>query len=374
MFSLGALSKERLRAARPADCRVRGDTECAGLPIKIGCDALTALRAQTQIDPWWAVVSTIMHAGGITYDIQQPFADRIALLSPAKMLDWNRIFFMVDGAQYWPSRAVMLHIGARHFFDYTKNGRDPERILNLSVARKFAQELGHRIRTEGRIEAAKIILGHIKLPCGSLGLQMRLPSRKTVAQAELFGLGDGELDLLTEKATREHPLVREARAAPVTIRALGFGRKSANLLLEYLGDPEAVAVDRHVTYWAFRGVPGKRGGVLKREFKQMRAGRIIGRTRDTGLFARGDEITDEVFDKVTAIVHRAADRCGVEPAALQVAAWAWGVCTTEAKAYRPRIDLFGMAKPIDCAGAFKAERAMAAAAAARGAEKQQSMF
>lgn len=85
--------------------------------------------------------------------------------------------------------------------------------------------------------------------------------------------------------------------------ANGIGRKTHDLMAEYLGDKSAVAVDRHVMDWACNSA-----GVCPVDK------------------VKGDRISDDDYDRVEKAVRKTAEEKGLDASELQVSAWISGVC------------------------------------------------
>lgn len=86
----------------------------------------------------------------------------------------------------------------------------------------------------------------------------------------------------------------------------GFGQKILDLTREYLGDQNAVAVDRHVRNWACK----KAKLVCPKNPKELKT----------------EAVTPATYRAVVHAIRTKARECGLTPAQLQVAAWLSGSC------------------------------------------------
>lgn len=107
---------------------------------------------------------------------------------------------------------------------------------------------------------------------------------------------------------------------------VGFGQKILDLTREYLGDSNAVAVDRHVKNWACK----RAKLVCPKNPKELKR----------------DSVTAKTYRAVADAVRRKASECGLKPAELQVAAWLSGACREEAPKGKPLY--IGKGKSIYC--------------------------
>jgi len=95
----------------------------------------------------------------------------------------------------------------------------------------------------------------------------------------------------------------------------GIGRKGAMLMREYLGDPNAVAVDRHVYNYLIQ----KHGFIPSEQPRHT---------------SHGVNISDKVQREASWYLTKIAHECGREPVDVQVAAWLWGACHARTRAKR----------------------------------------
>jgi len=86
------------------------------------------------------------------------------------------------------------------------------------------------------------------------------------------------------------------------------GKKSRDLLLLMLGDPDAVPVDRHVDRWVCKVA-----------------------NLYCPVHEPGGGITPKEYQRVQEAVKEAAEACGVTPAEMMVSAWVYGMCHTKAR-------------------------------------------
>jgi len=201
-------------------------------------------------DPWWATANVVMHAGGILYETQQPHAERVAAVGHEP--------FLQGGAE-----ALRLLRGAQ---------LAPSRLVMLHGAsrcyRRHCADEPARCRGD---------------------------------------LRDSYIDCLDQYAKTPWN-VQKGRAAG------GLGSKSIALLKEYLGDPDAVAVDRHVLNFlceAGRGFCMVNPKTFKRQ-----------RWTDKAVMP-----SKPLVRAATKVMQNLAHECGVSAAELQVAVWTQSVCT-----------------------------------------------
>lgn len=287
------------------------DEVCKSAPLDAGREALDALRSKTNSNPYFAVTSAILHGGQVEYARAQAIADLFADLGP-----------LAAGS----SKRALSILGAE----------------GLSV-QSGASEVATRLY-DGTV--------CYRVACGKDGKKcLRKEGRETLYGCIVAGFkrSKGKRRLKT-----------------------GVGVKAGALMMEYLGDDEAVAVDRHVAAWAC-----DEGGldctVNDREISRLRrAGKPIverveeiiganGRKRKvrhffvetaTGLkeirrrkWKRGDDIDPALFSRATENVREHAKGCRVRAADLQVAAWLKGTCRNRLKQRLPLVK----GKYISCA-------------------------
>jgi len=118
------------------------------------------------------------------------------------------------------------------------------------------------------------------------------------------------------------------------LQITGMGRKGIALMREYLGDEDAVALDRQV----YKFLVDKHGFIPSIEPRKGN---------------HGISIPDKVQMEGEYEIKKLAQDCGVKPVEIQVAAWLWGACesrTRERKKHRGRATVWlGPGKTIDCA-------------------------
>ena len=111
----------------------------------------------------------------------------------------------------------------------------------------------------------------------------------------------------------------------IAITTRGIGQKTRDLMLEYLGDQNAVAVDRHVMNYVcnIKGVcyPGKQ---------------------------KGKPITAKQYSEIKKEVRKIARSEGITPAHLQVAIWLKEACKAHVKVQRKTTMWLGEGKTVNC--------------------------
>jgi hypothetical protein len=95
----------------------------------------------------------------------------------------------------------------------------------------------------------------------------------------------------------------------------GMGRKGTALMREYLGDDNAVALDRQV----YKYISEKHGFIPSVKPR---------------LTNHGMSIPDKAQEEGEYLVKKLAAECDMTPADLQVAAWTWGACDSRTRTRR----------------------------------------
>lgn len=204
---------------------------------------LGILRKLTRRNPYFGVVSAVMHAGNLPYQYQQPFVDVIVRLGPHAI----------------------------------QNIKDADRVLKGAIyAKAFAPML------VGAARAYRAVCANAPETC---------PARR---------------DELLTKMREYARAARQASGRGGKSETAGFGQKISQMFLEYFGDDEAVAVDRHVAVYLKKRTKAY-------QFPYSKA-------------HRGAQITPRDFAAAIETMRRLARECNVKPAELQVAAWHAGAC------------------------------------------------
>ncbi len=187
---------------------------CAGnLDAEQGTKVLGILRKLTRRNPYFGVVSSVMHAGSLPYQYQQPFVDAIVRLGPHAIRNIADADRALEGAIYAKAFAPMLVGAARAYNEVC--GRAPW------TCAPQREELLRRMKRYAREERAAAGRG-----------------------------GKSE--------------------------TAGFGQKISEMFREYFGDDEAVAVDRHIAAYLkkragaykFPRSDAKKGTVHPKDFVQ----------------------------------------------------------------------------------------------------------
>jgi hypothetical protein len=111
----------------------------------------------------------------------------------------------------------------------------------------------------------------------------------------------------------------------------GIGNKMLNLMLEYIGDKDAVAIDRHI------------GDFMCNNMKVY--------CPSKGAFKKGASIPEKQYIEMLEVFRRSAEECGLDPAELQVSAWLKKACEARiaaTKMPRKRTLYLGRGKVMDC--------------------------
>ena len=253
------------------------------------------LQRRTKQDPYFAVVTGSLHAGQITYDKQQKFVEKIMRHKQKHgiktLLNENEVRNTLQGAQLWEGKAKHLVKSTQCYIDHCGyQGRD---CLTKPKARE--------------------------------GLVGCMQSAQTKIKNEL-------LKEHPEWNKKEHPgdhmtLIQKK------IQSAGFGQKTSDLVREYLGDEQAVAVDRHVGDYICkkRGFCPlmKKGGKFK--------------------FEKERDIPPHIYRQISQQVRHVAKQCRKTPADIQVPSWLRGVC--DSRLYQrpgPTNIFIGEGKYVNC--------------------------
>lgn len=349
-----------------------------GFAVEYGTKALQYLRDRSREDPWWAAASIVMHAGRVNYNSQQPIIEEIVPGGPAAV---ETVADAIDTVARVRS----------------KMGRGPQDWARIAAAlpvasacyRRFCQ-LGSCSGKHGKLTAD----GHSMIECMRSG-------EHTFSDAEIEAAKRAPSYNPNYKTLFES-MVEQKVIMPSGGRwvrkGTGIGAKSRNLMAEYLGCDNAVAVDTHVANWVSttgrlvwiqpvvalrfdklgRPVPGRnKDGSIKRN----KQGKVV-QARETlhlktrwakdprvieGLKRDGYHVETNMSEKQFAMFKREfqamADQCGTPAADLQVGAWAQGTCeavSSEGRRYGAAVSnsiYLGKGKTDSCANVprFKAE-------------------
>lgn len=275
---------------------------CNRVPIAAGVAGLAALRRATRPNPWFAVVSGVVHGGEVSYESAQATGE----------------FLAEYGAE--------------------------------------------RLQTEADVAVA---LRDPSLPPGA-GRGITVVADRIAAAARAYVKYGSKASARTRPAMDRltYAVCNECRPRGAAGRAIeakmgpaaktGIGRKAGALMREYLGDDDAVAVDRHVFWFVYQhtgraGVarvskeerdllarrPGvkvvaaTRAGGAPRLFYETAAGAM--KPLDVRPWQRGDQIGPAEFAFGEKIVRELAKECGVSAAALQVAVWLQSACSSKGR-------------------------------------------
>jgi len=291
-----------------------------------GASALDYLRRRSRENPWFAVASAVMHAGRIGYNIQQRVAEKVIEAGPEAVMDIASTLKTVGRAQDLARVASSMPVAAacyRRFCqqgscigDQGKMSRDGEALVECMRSAEYTLSASD-------IEAAQAS-----------------PSYNP-RYARLFDTMVGEKNV-------------SSRGSSYVRKGTGIGHKTRNLLAEYLGCDDAVAMDTHVANWL--SSTGRATWIQKikvsRKDKNQRplrrrdpkTGELKDlfnvehvKTRFAGTIGEKKALTSEGYHVVDRFdppayglmkreFQRLARECDVPPADLQVGAWAQGTC------------------------------------------------
>jgi len=134
---------------------------------------------------------------------------------------------------------------------------------------------------------------------------------------------EGGKDKAKKCATKSE--VRDELMNCIKDEVRGIGPKTRDLMREYLGDPDAVAVDRHIMNYVCNVAglcfPGKK---------------------------KGKPITMKQYEKIKETVQDIAKKFDVTPAELQVSLWLKEACQSQMKKGKSDKLWLGKDKTVDC--------------------------
>lgn len=261
--------------------------------VKAGIDGVAYMHGRSLEDPFYALASGLMHAGQTSYTVQQPIVEKIMRLPPAERL---KRLGTIGGA-----RALIQGSG----FSTLKSSAWPSAV---GCWERYCAEDGGR--------------GCLAPPGGG-----KLPAR----------------GVLFMRCMRDQ--------LPGGV----MGPKSYNLMAEYMGCDQAVAVDRHLANWLANSAgtlvwaqkvwyPREPTQQCKGKFQATRRGKQdVCSYEGRVWFMREEEeakksklggypavsgatIKGSRYAMMKREVMNLAGECGVSPAQLQVGAWIQGAC------------------------------------------------
>ena len=199
------------------------------------------IQRKTREDPYYALVTGVLHGAPADYTATQPYVDEI------------------------------LRQGPEHFTRASENAR----FLNTHLKGAGGRPVRYQFSRQ------------------------KAPVLAEMSQCFLDNINKGRMGAAKHCANRD---------------VKGIGRKGRNLVLEYLGDDNAVAVDRHV----FNYLNLYRGWTPPRKV-------VWG---SHGIRVDDEEIQEAAEKEIKRIAHE----CGKKPSEVQVAAWLKGACDARLKA------------------------------------------
>lgn len=261
----------------------------APLDLEAGGGALDFLRARSAEDPFFAALTLAFHSGPFPYSEHQMALEESLAAGPEALLTEE------DAKKTVCGRGL--------------TGAGQRARLVPFVARKYIEH------------------------CGADGSRCRTPEafEKLLTAVRQKGLdGDKKLGLVGERdaivLAPNETLCPEDRpvSKPVYI---GMGGKIRELVREYVGDPNGVALDRHVTRWLCEDE-----GVVDQGNEARKACVNAITKKGKPVRCKGDVkfTTNSEFGGSYAVLKKAflkkAKQKGVTPAHLQVSAWWARVC------------------------------------------------
>lgn len=328
-------AKKKARAL-PAPIEDKYDTHLADGGASLPCNwnpkarvdltaakwATNFLKRRTAEDPWFNGLTLLLHSGQVDYTKHQLVVERILSEGPQKALDkeWFR------------------KVACTKFYDpFTGKVTEP-----LTKPLQF-------------IEKAPRLAKRFIERCGEKGLKCKGKNGIERVLSQLVAEGDVErIPVAIRKRFGSTPVVIPAGSrgcdkndVSSKTATAGFGPKIRELAREYAGNPDAVAVDRHIGAWIcgnFQDDPVVKAA-CQQGFPALKLQEIIDTQPGTDAAAEAEkklaEIkqktqlnvsgleTDKTYRVMKGKVAREAKRCGVAPAVMQVGAWFKQACRKE---------------------------------------------
>lgn len=337
-------------------CKISG---VGDFPLTYGKSALAYLRRRTRENPWFAVASGVMHAGQIDYNRQQPYVEKVVAAGPVAALDFRTVAKLAKGAQDYSRIVAALPLASGCYQRHC--GPDGRACVSRD---------GHMTQA-----------AHEVMECLRVG---ELP----LSSADVATLDS----IIAQKATKERPAKSIFAVLKNTKRikhrdgqwvkiGTNIGPKVRNMMAEYFGCSTGVAVDRHVGNWLANNsgrlawiqkvkitktdaIGRKRSVVVEAPVRYVKSQKEMTALRAQGIpavsgSALSSPPTFALFKKTMLDL---AAECGQEPAAVQVAAWAQGVCEDLRKKPVTHIELGAGYQPVACTDIPKLQAALSSVA------------
>jgi endonuclease III len=252
------------------------------------------IQKRSREDPYFAVVTGALHSGQVTYDKQQKFVEKIMKEKKKHgiktLLDESKVRKTLHKAQLWEGKSRQLVKSTECYIDVC-------------------------------------------------GVQGRECLTKPKVREDLVSCMQSAQSRIRRELSQQHPewLKKSNPSDKMTIldkkvQSAGFGQKTSDLVREYLGDNNAVAVDRHVGAY----VCNTRGfcPVMKKGGKFN--------------FDREAQIPPHIYRQIANEIRAIAKECHKKPADVQVAAWTKGVCDSRLREHMNPRFFVGEGKYVDC--------------------------
>jgi hypothetical protein len=300
----------------------------AAVDLKAAKWATDYLVRRTKEDPWFNGLTLLLHSGQVDYTKHQLVLERILAHGPkaAKDKEWFRNHACEPIFDPFTGKVVTPLTQATGFIEKAP-------ILSQRFIEKCGEK-GEKCKGKKNVET---LLQTLYSPSSfaSISKKFKLPGQSSISVAIPQGApgcpGDG-----LSAGTK-----------------VGFGPKIRELAREYAGNPNAVAVDRHIGAWVcgnFMGEDSEEGRALDKAcrvgFPALKFQDIIDRMPGTpeaeeaakGLAKLGADKTSlsagdlewgSPYRILKAKVALEADKCAVSPAVMQVGAWFKQACRGE---------------------------------------------
>jgi hypothetical protein len=288
--------------------------------------ALDFLERRAEEDPWFNGTTLIFHSGQVNYTKHQLVAEKFNTFGP-------RVSLNEDVARGIACTPALNPVAASGKKGVALTQTTPFIYKTPLLAAKFIEVCG---------ENGEKCRGHKDLEKLLLQLRSKGALRPEHKRAGMKGFS----------ASVPAGFVGCDPKKPVKKPyAVGFGTKIRELVREYAGDPNAVAVDRHIAAWvckhygtsspeikqachgAFAAMrledEQKKYAVDSKKWKSLQ--RKIDKIEDKTSASVGAYEESKKYSMLKSVVADEAKKCGVSPALLQVGAWFKQTCRVGGK-------------------------------------------
>jgi hypothetical protein len=300
----------------------------AVVDLKAAKWATDYLVRRTKEDPWFNGLTLLLHSGQVDYTKHQLVLERILAHGPkaSKDKEWFRSHACEPIFDPFTGKVVTPLTQATGFIEKAP-------VLSKRFIEKCGEK-GEKCKGQKNIERLLQTL-YSPTSFASISKKNRLPGQESISVSIPEGApgcpGDG-----LSAGTK-----------------VGFGPKIRELAREYAGNPNAVAVDRHIGAWVcgnFMGEDTPEGRALD---KSCRVGfpalkfqdiidakpgtpeamaaekKLIAMKENKTSLAPGDKEWSSTYRTLKGKIIVEAEKCGVTPAVMQVGAWFKQACRGE---------------------------------------------